>query len=126
MTNTEQAYKSPFNEEFCIRLEFQICYELQASDDPALKGWWCDGVLWVVPEKQLTKKYINDHRKVETRAWIGKTGQTEFDAIIHFGQKALSRYAKGKSLIECIPEVDPQNEWIKIDIYKNEIQLMLA
>ena len=76
-------------------------------------------------ELYLTKKYVNDKRKIETKEWIGKTGQTEFKATIHFGKKALSKYAKGKDLTECIPDLESQAEWIEIDIEKRIIDLKL-
>lgn len=116
MTNAEQNIETPFNEEFCTRLEYRICHELKKSTDPVLKGFWCDGISWLPNEKQLTKKHVNNKRKIETKAWIGRTGQTEFKAIINFGQKALSKYAKGMDLTDCIPDLEFQAEWIEIDI----------
>ncbi|WP_422083764.1 hypothetical protein [Ulvibacterium sp.] len=120
MKNAEENIKTPFNEEFCNQLEYRICHEFEKSNDPKLKGFWCDGVSWSTSENQLTKKYVNDKRKIETKAWIGKTGQTEFKAIVHFGKKALSKYAKGMDLTECIPNSESQAEWIEIDL-KNKI-----
>ncbi|WP_178983659.1 hypothetical protein [Winogradskyella helgolandensis] len=114
-----------FNEEFCTKLEFRICRELEKSEDPELKGFWCDGVSWFPNESQLTKKYVNDKRKIETKAWIGKTGQTEFRAIIHFGKSALSKYAKSTDLTKSIPELEAQTEWINIDLSKNLIEIQL-
>jgi len=125
MTNSQQNIETPFNEKFCSRLENQICHEFEKSTDPELKGFWCDGVSWFPTEKQLTKKYVNDNRKIETKAWIGKTGQTEYKATIHFGQKALSKYAKGMDLTECIPDLESQAEWIEIDIKNNIIAINL-
>ena len=120
MTNSQRNIETPFNKEFCTRLEYRICHELEKSTDPELKGFWCDGISWLPTEKQLTKKHVNDKRKIETKAWIGKTGQTEFKAIINFGQKALSKYAKEMDLSKCIPDSESKAEWIEIDI-KNKI-----
>ncbi|MCD4695335.1 MAG: hypothetical protein K8S16_03755, partial [Bacteroidales bacterium] len=76
MTNAEQNIETPFNEEFCTKLEFRICSELENSNDTELKGLWCDGILWKPSnEIQLTKKHVNDKRQIITKAWIGKTGQ---------------------------------------------------
>ena len=125
MTNAQQNIETPFNKDFCTRLEYRICHELEKSTDQELKGFWCDGVSWFPNENQLTKKYVNDKRKIETKAWIGKTGQTEFKATIHFGKKALSNYAKGKDLTESIPNLESQSEWIEIDIEKRMIDLKL-
>ena len=125
MTNAQQNNTTPFNEEFCTRLEYRICHELEKSTDPELKGFWCDGVSWFPTENQLTKKHVNDKRKIETKAWIGKTGQTEYKATIHFGQKALSKYAKGLDLTETIPELESDSEWIEIDIQNKTIEIKL-
>jgi len=125
MTNAQQNIETPFNEEFCTRLEYRICHELEKSTDPELKGFWCDGVSWFPTENQLTKKHVNDKRKIKTKAWIGKTGQTEFKATIHFGQKALSKYAKGLGIIETIPELESDSEWIEIDITNKIIEIIL-
>jgi hypothetical protein len=121
MTNAQQRIETPFNKEFCTRLEYRICLELEKSNDTELKGFWCDGVSWLPTEKQLTKKNVNDKRKIETKAWIGKTGQTEFKATVYFGKKALSKYAKGMELTECIPSLESQDEWIEIDLENKSI-----
>ena len=125
MTNTQQNIATPFNEEFCNRLEYRICHELEKSTDPELKGFWCDGVSWFPTEDQLTKKHVNDKRNIETKAWIGKTGQTEFQATIHFGQKALGKYSKGLELTETMPELESNSEWIEIDLENKTIEIKL-
>lgn len=125
MKKLEQKTESPFNEKFCSKLEYRICDELEKSTDPELKGFWCDGISWFPTENQLTKKSVNDKRKIETKAWFGKTGQTEFRAIINLGKKALSRYAKEMDLTECIPDLESQHEWIEIDIENKTINIEL-
>lgn len=126
MTKTEQNIETPFNEEFCTQLEYRICDELEKSTDIELKGFWCDGVSWFPnDEKQLTRKFVNDKRKIETKAWIGKTGQDEYQATIHFGKKALSRYLKGTDLTDSIPDLQSQTDWIEIDISNKTIEIKL-
>lgn len=125
MKKVEQKIETPFNEKFCTKLEYRICHELEKSNDSELKGFWCDGISWFTSQNQLTKKHVNDKRKIETKAWIGKTGQTEYNAIIHFGQKALSKYANGLDLTECIPELDYQVDWIEIDIENKTLEIRL-
>jgi hypothetical protein len=125
MTNAQQKIETPFSKEFCTKLEYRICDELKKSTDQELKGFWCDGVSWFPTEKQLTKKYVNDKRKIETKAWIGKTGQTEFKATVHFGKKALSKYAKGMELTECIPDLESQTEWIEINLENKTVQIKI-
>jgi hypothetical protein len=43
---------------------------------------------------------------------------------IRFGKYSLRRYAKGKSLIDCIPSEETM-DWIDIDIDKKTIELRL-
>lgn len=122
---SEENIKTPFNKEFCTRLEYRICHELEKSTDPELKGFWCDGVLWKpLVENQLSQKHVNDKRKIVTKAWIGKTGQTEYKATIHFGKYSLRRYAKGNDLTECIPS-DESTEWIEIDTEYKTLDIKL-
>lgn len=51
--------------------------------------------------------------------WIGR----EFKVIISFGQKAMSKYAKGIELTECILGLESQVEWIEIDNKSIKIEL---
>ena len=125
MKKLEQKTESPFNEKFCAKLEYRICHELEKSTDPELKGFWCDGISWLPTEYQLNKKHVNDKRRIETKAWIGKTGQTEYKATIHFGKRSLSKYAKGMDLTESIPELESQSEWIEMDIENKTIEIKL-
>ncbi|PCJ64884.1 MAG: hypothetical protein COA58_11465 [Bacteroidetes bacterium] len=126
MIKTKQTIKTPFNEEFCTQLEYQICKELEKSDDQELRGFWCDGVSCLPTEIQLTKKHVNDNRKIETKAWIGKDGQDVYLTIIYFGKKALKRYAKDKDLTDSIPPLNSEQEWIEIDIENKSIELRLS
>jgi len=118
-----EKIKPPFNEEFCNRLESRLCKEFAESKDTELKNFWCDGVSWFTTDNQMTKKHVNDSRKIITKAWIGKDGQDEYLATIHFGKQSLSNYAKGKELIECIPE--SETNWIEIDIVNKSIDIKL-
>ncbi len=68
MTNAQKNIEMLFNEKFCTQLEYRLCYELENSTNPNLKGFWCDGISWFPTENQLTKKYVNDNRKIETKA----------------------------------------------------------
>ena len=64
---------------------------------------------------------MNDIRRIETKAWIEKTGQKKFKATAHFGKKALSKYSKGTELTECIPDLESKAEWIEIDLENKSI-----
>ena len=124
-TPTEENTNASFNEAFCGLLEHRISQEFYRVKDSELKGYWCDGVSWALNQNELSKKYINDKRKIETRAWIGKNGQTAFKAILHFGRKALSNYARGVSLESTIPELGSDLEWIEIDTDNKTIEIKL-
>ena len=114
MTENLNISNESFNEDFCTHLEYHIGTTFENSDREDLRGFWCDGVSCdPYPESQLTKKSVNDKRKIETKAWIGKKGQDEYQMTIKFGHKSLSRYAKGLSLIDCIPPADTM-DWIDI------------
>ena len=126
MNQTKDIIETPFNKDFCYKLEFRICHEFENLKDTALKGFWCDGVLWEPSiESQLTKKYVNDKRQIVTKAWIGKTGQTEYQTTIYFGKKSLSKYAKGIDLTDCIPE-EGSEDWIEIDVVNKTLGIKLS
>jgi hypothetical protein len=126
MNETSTGNTQSFNEEFCLHLEGHLCDTFRNSEREDLKGFWCDGVAAWFPEPdiQYAKKYVNDHRKFVTTAWIGKTGQDEYEVTVQFGKYSLRRYAKGRSLIDCLPS-DETMDWIDIDTMKKTIELRL-
>ncbi len=120
---------SPFNPSFCIELEYHLCEAFENADradpDRDTRGFWCDGVCCPEPsEPQMTRKRVNDTRKMVTKAWIGKNGQGEYEMTIRFGRRALSRYAKGRALTDCLPGAETM-DWIDIDIRKKIIEIRL-
>lgn len=125
MKNTKQNIETSCNQKFWIQLEFTLCGVFAESKDPELKNFWCDGFSLYPTDSQLSKKHVNDKRKINTKAWIGKTEQEVYQATIYFGKKALSRYAIGTDLTDCIPELDSKTEWIDIDIENRTIEIRL-
>ena len=109
-----------FNKEFCDNLEYHLGATFEKSNNDKLKGFWCDGVL----QKRIGKKLVNDHRVIDTVAWIGKNGQSDYQMRIHFGNKSLRRFAKGTPMNDCIPSSDSM-DWIKIDTEKRKIEIEL-
>lgn len=114
-----------FNQAFCTALEFRLGEALQSSGREDLKGFWCDGVSHV-PEvpSQVSKKSINDTHQLTTKAWLGKTGQDEYEMTIVFGKYSLRRYAKGSSMTDCIPTENTM-DWVEIDIQNKKITVYL-
>jgi hypothetical protein len=91
---TEDNPKYPFNEDFCIYLEYHLSKTFKNFEDDELRHFWCDGVAIPANEQQLTAKSVSDTRKIVTKAWIGEDGQGEYETTISLGPKALSRYAR--------------------------------
>lgn len=124
--NTPKANRSnPFNESFCIQLEYLLGQAFGNSSREDIKGFWCDGVSWEsVPEIMLTRKSINDTKQLVTKAWIGKEGQDEYELTLRFGPYALRRYAKGTDMVDCIPSPESM-DWIDIDPDRKRIEISL-
>ncbi len=89
---------------------------------PDYRGFWCDGVLMNQAEFYYSKKYINDKREAQFKAWTGKDGQSLYDLYLKFGPKALSRYARGLDISPCMPDsgtgfhIDPEHKVIIIQL----------
>jgi hypothetical protein len=124
MNETESTTFELFKD-FCLHLEYHLCATFKNSHQEVIGGLWCDGVSWLTyNDPQLTKKHVNDTRKIETWAYIGKDGQDIYQMTIRFGKYSLGRYAKEKSLIDCSPSEESM-DWIDIDINKKTIELRL-
>lgn len=110
--------------EFCNFLEYQLTSAFENSDDEAVKGFWCDGVILPPNENKYSKKSINDTREVAAIAYMGKSGQEEYQLVIKFGKKAVSRYAGDLDIKDSIP--DPKEKgWYIIDPDKKKIVIQL-
>ncbi|MCB2410305.1 hypothetical protein [Hymenobacter lucidus] len=94
------------------------------ADRKEIKGLWCDGILMPLPESQLTKKAVNDTRQIVTKAFIGHSDTSTYSLIIDFGKFSLRRYAKGTSLVDCVPSAESM-DWISIDIDNQLIRIQL-
>ncbi len=125
MNDTIEQDDSSFNDQFCIFLAYHLgkAFELSGRED--LRGFWCDGVsAHPFVENQLSKKSVNDKRKILTEAGIGKTGQDKYEMTILFGKYSLRRYAKGSSLADCVPVAETM-EWIDINTINRTISIQL-
>jgi hypothetical protein len=112
------------DEEFCEFLEYEICKAFSNSDLQELKYFGCDGVLLNEPEKYYSKKYVNDNRVVKMKAYIFDPDESEYEMFLKFGNKSLSRYARGLDIKECVPDPGKQ-DWIKIDTKEKKIEIQL-
>lgn len=117
--------KTILTEEFCSQLEYRICHELRNSEDPDLQGFWCDGISSSADDSQLESENVGNNKKLQTIAWIGKTGQTEYKAIIYFGEKMLRSFKKGTNQTKCIPEIGVLHKWLIIDVVNRTIEIKL-
>jgi hypothetical protein len=125
MTDIYQNNNPSFNKNFCSHLEMILSKIFKDSKDNEIRHYWCDGVSWdPMPSSQLSKKSVNDTRKIITNAWIGVEGQDEYKMTVHFGKYALRRYARSQSLIDCIPQSSTM-EWIKINTKEKTIEIYL-
>jgi hypothetical protein len=114
-----------FNTEFCEKLNSYLMEAIKHHDHPLAKACWMDGVLMPFIERQLSKKHVNDTRRIETQAWaLTNKGDVKFDLIIYFRKYSLRRYSKGSALDDCFPPVDDTGA-VKIDFERELIELQL-
>ncbi|MBK9637241.1 MAG: hypothetical protein IPO63_05310 [Bacteroidetes bacterium] len=112
------------NQDFCEFLEYEICKVFELSENDQIKGFCCDGVLLNQPDNTYSKEFVNDNRQIKLKVFIGKDGQTEYELILKFGDKALSRFARDLDIKECMPNPNKQN-WFHIDTRQNKIEIQL-
>jgi hypothetical protein len=112
------------DQDFCAYLEYELTRAFSHSTDNSIKHFWCDGILLPNSEREISQKHINDTKRVATTAFIGKNGQEEYKTTLMFGPKALSKYARGLHLKDCIP--DPTNKnWYDVDISNKTLMIKL-
>jgi len=100
-----------FNEDFCVKLEFALCDAVEYSDNKPCWGFGCDGVNRPISEdERLSKKSIRNNQCIETTCLAGQVGQELYQIVVFLGKRALHAYAKGNTLIDCVPE-DRSSEW---------------
>ncbi len=112
------------DQDFCDFLEYEICKALRNSDNTEINGFWCDGVTFSQPDHYYSQKFVSDNKEIKLKTFLGKDGQTEFELILKFGNKALSRFSRNLDLKACVPSPKKQN-WFDIDIKRNKITIQL-
>jgi len=112
-----------FDQRFCELLEYHLTKAFSNADEAELRRFWCDGIN-LPEESEIAAKSINDTRKIRTKAWIGNNGPDEYETIITFGSKSLSRYARDLNIDECLPPAT-ENGWYLIDTQKKTLEIQL-
>jgi len=110
--------------DFCTTLEHLLNNAFARSHKKELAGLLCDGILLPTFENEYSKKAINDKREVTMVAYIGYDGQDKYLLTLKFGNKALSKYARGLPVENCIP-VNEGAEEIDIDTERKIITIKL-
>lgn len=114
-----------FNERFCLHLEYLLVEKFKELNTEETKGFWCDGISWNPKDKQqLSKKNVNDKKRIETIAWLGKSGQEQYFLTIELGKDSLKRYSKGSCLIDCIPDTNPKH-WMEINTESKKMKIKM-
>lgn len=110
--------------EFCELLESKITSALQISTDNRTKTYWCDGVLLPTFDYEYSQKYVNDNRRITLTAFIGVDGQDRYEIVLLFGRNALSRYARGLDVSDCIPDFEATGG-LTFDSFKKQVLIEL-
>ncbi len=112
------------DQSFCDFLEYKIGEVFENSTRESVRHFWCDGVLLPTFEVDYSRKTVNDKRQILMTAYIGPTGQDIYELTLKFGKKALSRYARGLDVTECLPSPESDNWW-DVDIDRRTILIQL-
>jgi hypothetical protein len=112
------------DKDICELLEIRISEVLRKSSSEYLNAFWCDGVMLPLVEQYYSIKFVNDNRRVSMTAFLGKSGQDKYELNLFFGDKALSKYARGLDISPCVPNFESQ-ERFKIDTEKKQISIEL-
>ena len=110
---------------FCELLDYKITAALQNSSDHHERSYWCDGVLLPTLDYEYSQKYVNDNRRIILTAFIGVDGQDKYEIVLLFGKSALSKYARGLDILDCIPELDTVYGFT-FDDHKKQILIELS
>ena len=113
------------DQDFCNFLEYEICDAFTFSDNELVKGFWYDGVVLPTFENHYSQKFVNNNRKIVMIAFVGKKGDDEYELILNFGRKALSRYARGLAISDCVPGFKKPHSF-DIDTTKKKLTIQLT
>jgi hypothetical protein len=100
--NLNYLFTRMLTQGFCEFLEYKLTEAFRSSSDISLRSFWCDGVLLPFNEGDFSAKAVNDRRTISMTAFCGETGQDQYELVLIFGNKSLSRYARGLDIKDCI------------------------
>ncbi len=123
-TELEQLNEHPFNENFRTELEYHLSRTFENTNEPELRGFWCDGVNEPEISSHLNKDFVNDNRQIITTCWTGTDGQEKYQLVMKLGDKSLSRYANDLDLNDCLPSSET-SDWLVVDLEHRTIELLL-
>lgn len=95
-----------------------------ALDIPEVKGFWCDGVILTQYDEHYSKKSVNDRRFILFDAYIGKNAENVYSVKLKFGRKAMSRYQRGLSIYEYLPDGNTK-DCLVIDTKHKTLEIQL-
>lgn len=113
------------NQDFCDFLEYELCDAFAFSDNELVKGFWCDGVLLPSFKNHYSQKFVNDNRKITMIAFVGKKGEDEYELTINLGSSALSKYARGLDISDCVPDFKKPHSF-DIDTLKKKLTMQFT
>jgi len=121
MIDDSDMEDTSFNEEFCRQLAYHLERTFSNSPDKRIYPIVCEDILLPFTRWHLSRKYVNDNRKIVTDAYIEFVS---YEMTIHFGKYSLRRYARGTSLLDCLPSSESM-DWIELDMEKRTISVWL-
>jgi hypothetical protein len=129
MSNQNDEKNGSFNAELIESLERFLNNSFGHFQDKRINSLSCDGILPPWMEKQLRKKSVNDTKQITgiTVFLLGlekRSANTVYELTMKFGKYSLRRYAKGTSLIDCIPHPNATDS-ITVDSENRKIVLTL-
>jgi hypothetical protein len=109
--------------DFCARLEYKLTRALQASDDPDLRGWWCDGVIASINHVEKIR-FEQEAIMILATAFLGTTGQESYELHLHFGSVSSRCLRQGMRIDDILPS-EPFEEWATIDLSRKSLTVYL-
>lgn len=109
-----------FGNEVCEQLEYELTEVFRSTQFlSVIPGWWCDGF----EPQQCSLEELLKSRSVSTNCYIGKDGQSKFEALIYLGDYTLKNISRQNVVMVSAVELSTENpveldqDGCKITIY---------